>query len=93
MTDSGHSVPAADVLADVLAEVRERVDRREALGEAQVAVLEAAVNIVRAGQLGFEVMPVERSELVREALGAVRAATVATGVALTHTHRRAHALT
>ncbi|MET8746482.1 hypothetical protein [Streptomyces sp. NPDC004728] len=89
MAETGHSVRAADVLADVLAEVRERVDRREALGEAQVAVLEAAVNIVRAGQTGFEVKPVERSELVREALGAVRAATVATGVALTYAHRTA----
>ncbi|MEV8457848.1 hypothetical protein AB0467_35135 [Streptomyces sp. NPDC052095] len=87
MKETGHSAPAADVLADVLADVRERVDRREALGEAQVAVLEAAVNIVRAGQTGVGVMTVERSELVREALGAVRAATVATGVALTHTRR------
>ncbi|MFJ1822771.1 hypothetical protein [Streptomyces sp. NPDC088139] len=93
MAETGHSVRAADVLADVLAEVRERVDRREALGEAQVAVLEAAVNIVRAGQPEVEVMPVERSELVREALGAVRAATVATGVALTCAHRTSRVLT
>ncbi|MFG3531947.1 hypothetical protein ACGF8B_35210 [Streptomyces sp. NPDC047917] len=93
MAETGHSVRAEDVLADVLAEVRERVDRREALGEAQVAVLEAAVNIVRAGRRGGEVMPVERSELVREALGAVRAATVATGVALTYAHATARVLT
>lgn len=55
-------------------------------------MLEAAVTIVRAGQPGFEVMPVERSELVREALGAVRAATVATGVALTYAHQTARVL-
>ncbi|MEV0786661.1 hypothetical protein AB0I52_27620 [Streptomyces sp. NPDC050423] len=93
MAETGHSVRAADVLADVLAQVRERVDRGEALGEAQIAVLEAAVTIVRAGQTGFEVRPAERSELVREALGAVRAATVATGVALTYAHQTARVLT
>ncbi|MYV56182.1 hypothetical protein [Streptomyces sp. SID3212] len=92
MAETGHSVLVADVLADVLEEVRERVDRREALGEAQIAVLEAALNIVRAGQAGFEGLPLERSELVREALGSVRAATVATGVALTYAHQRARML-
>jgi hypothetical protein len=87
MTQTGPSVLEADALEGVLATALQRVDRREALGEAQVAVLEAAVNIVRAGQPQFAELPLERTELLREALGAVRAATVATGVALTYAHQ------
>ncbi|WP_406331857.1 hypothetical protein [Streptomyces sp. NBC_00203] len=92
MTHTGESVLEADALEDVLATALRRVDRREALGEAQVAVLEAAVNIVRAGRPQLAQLPLERTELLREALGAVRAATVATGVALTYAHQTSRQL-
>ena len=92
MTHTGESVLEADALEDVLATALQRVDRREALGEAQVAVLEAAVNIVRAGRPQLAQLPMERTELLREALGAVRAATVATGVALTYAHQTSRRL-
>lgn len=69
----------------------ERVDRRAALGEAQVAVLEAAVRLIQAEHAELADRPGEgtellRTELLRDALGSVRAAVVATGVALTESH-------
>lgn len=64
----------------------ERVDRRAALGEAQVAVLEAAVRLIQAEHAELADLPGERTELLRDALGSVRAAAVATGVALTESH-------
>ncbi|MER5474541.1 hypothetical protein [Streptomyces sp. NPDC002685] len=77
----------ADALEDVLDRAREDIDRSEALGEAQVAVLEAALNLVRASRPRLAEAPSERAELLREALASVRAATVATGIALTRAHR------
>ena len=91
MTATGSSVLVGqaleDVLEGVLEDVLENVDRREALGEAQVAVLEAAVQLMRAAQPECETLPQDRTELVREALGAMRAATAATGHALMSSRR------
>ncbi|WP_328745016.1 hypothetical protein OHT57_06145 [Streptomyces sp. NBC_00285] len=77
----------ADTLEDVLDRAREGIDRSEALGEAQVAVLEAALSLVRASGERLAQSPSERAELLREALASVRAATVATGIAVTRAHR------
>jgi hypothetical protein len=72
-----------ETLEDVLDRARVGIDRSEALGEAQVAVLEAALSLVRArGPRAAESASV-RAELLREALASVRAATVATGIAVT----------
>lgn len=78
----------ADTLEDVLDRARARIDRSEALGEAQVAVLEAALNLVRASRPRLAESPLEHAELLREALASVRAATVATGVAVTYAQQR-----
>jgi len=82
MADTTRAVLVAAALNNAL----ERVDRRAALGEAQVAVLEAAVRLIQAEQPGLAERPDERTELLRDALGSVRAAVVATGVALTESH-------
>ncbi|WP_405939262.1 hypothetical protein OG338_23910 [Streptomyces sp. NBC_00726] len=71
-----------ETLEDVLDRARVGIDRSEALGEAQVAVLEAASILVRAGRPGPDGSAAERAELLREALASVRAATVATGIAV-----------
>lgn len=76
-----------DTLEYVLDRARERIDRNEALGEAQVAVFEAALTLIRAGRPQLAELPQERTELLRDALAAVRAATVATGIAVTRAHR------
>lgn len=76
-----------DTLENVLDRAREHIDRGEALGEAQVAVLEAALTLFRAGRPQLAELPQERTELLRDALAAVRAATVATGIAVTRAHR------
>jgi hypothetical protein len=73
---------------DALTQALGRVDRREPLGEAQIATLEAVVSLLRAGQPRFDGQPEERAELLCEALGAVRAATMATGIALTYANQR-----
>ncbi|MGW7824589.1 hypothetical protein ACWGLF_42505 [Streptomyces puniciscabiei] len=76
-----------DTLEDVLDRAREGIDRSDALGEAQVAVLEAALSLARAGRPPVAQDPSEHAELLREALASVRAATVATGIAVTRAHR------
>ncbi|WP_251094769.1 hypothetical protein [Streptomyces sp. Caat 7-52] len=76
-----------DALEDVLDRARAGIDRSEALGEAQVAVFEAALSLVRASRPRLAEAPSERAELLREALASVRAATVATGIAVTSAHR------
>jgi hypothetical protein len=75
-----------DVLDRALDRARVGIDRSQALGEAQVAVLEAALSLVRAGSPRPARNAAEHAELLREALASVRAATVATGIAVT-THR------
>lgn len=83
MAETARGVLVAEALEDVM----KRVDRRDALGEAQVAVLEAAVRLIRADQPEFATLPLERTDLLREALGSVRAAVVATGAAVTWSHQ------
>lgn len=57
-------------------------ERRDPLVEAQVAVLEAAVMLTRAGAGAPVSSQGDRIQLLREALGSVRAAVMATGVAV-----------
>lgn len=77
-----------------LAAVLARVDRRDPLGEAQVAALETVLLLMQADRYGAAGSEEERTELVREALGAARATVVATGAALMRrTHSRAHSST
>lgn len=75
---------SVDRVKEELAAVLARVDRRDPLGEAQVAALETALLLMRADRLPPETggSEEERTELVREALGAARATVMATGVAL-----------
>jgi hypothetical protein len=56
------------------------LDRREPLAEAQFAVLEAALLLIRAGEAPADQLPAERLELLGDALGSVRAAVQATSV-------------
>lgn len=58
-------------------------DRHEPVGEAKFAVLEAAVQLLDADRPELADQPQLRTELLREALGSVRAAAVAAGVAVT----------
>lgn len=57
-------------------------ERRDPLVEAQVAVLEAGVMLTRAGAVAPLPSQHDRVQLLREALGSVRAAVMATGVAV-----------
>ncbi|MER5466261.1 hypothetical protein ABT010_37590 [Streptomyces sp. NPDC002668] len=57
-------------------------ERRDPLVEAQVAVLEAGVMLTRAGAVAPASTQHDRIQLLREALGSVRAAVMATGVAV-----------
>ncbi|WP_333764705.1 hypothetical protein [Streptomyces sp. IBSBF 2390] len=72
-----------ELLADALREAMSRADRREPVGEAKFAVLEAAVQLIDADRPELADQPQLRTELLREALGSVRAAAVAAGVAVT----------
>ncbi|PKW06086.1 MULTISPECIES: hypothetical protein [unclassified Streptomyces] len=74
---------ANELLAAALREAMSRADRREPVGEAQFAVLEAAVQLIDADRPELADQPQLRTELLREALGSVRAAAVAAGVAVT----------
>ncbi|MFF5924385.1 hypothetical protein ACFY8C_39860 [Streptomyces flavochromogenes] len=74
--------PAAE-LAAALRDVMTDADRHEPLGEAKFAVLEAAVQLIDADRPELADQPLLRTELLREALGSVRAAAVATGIAVT----------
>jgi hypothetical protein len=66
--------PVEEALTAALA----ALDRREALAEAQFAVLEAALLLFRAAETPADRLPAERLELLSGALGAVRAAVQAT---------------
>ncbi|OKJ61941.1 hypothetical protein AMK27_13510 [Streptomyces sp. CB02009] len=74
--------PAAE-LAAALRDVMTDADRHEPLGEATFALLEAAVQLIDADRPELADQPQLRTELLREALGSVRAAAVATGIAVT----------
>ncbi|MFI6639124.1 hypothetical protein [Streptomyces sp. NPDC050504] len=68
---------AARPLEEALHTALRALDRRTPLAEAQIAVLEAALLLVRAGTEAA-CPPAERLELLGSALGAVRAAVQAT---------------
>ncbi|PZH02859.1 hypothetical protein C1I97_20710 [Streptomyces sp. NTH33] len=72
-----------ELLAAALREAMSQADRREPVGEAKFAVLEAAVQLLDADRPELADQPQLRTELLREALGSVRAAAVAAGVAVT----------
>ena len=72
-----------ETLAAALREAMSRADRHEPVGEAKFAVLEAAVQLIDADRPELADQPQLRTELLREALGSVRAAAVAAGVAVT----------
>ena len=79
-------VPVAAPDASLTAALRaamSRADRHEPVGEAKFAVLEAAVQLLDADRPELADQPQLRTELLREALGSVRAAAVAAGVAVT----------
>ncbi|KOV29925.1 hypothetical protein AB0420_37540 [Streptomyces caelestis] len=78
-----------DMLAAALREAMSQADRREPVGEAKFAVLEAAVQLLDADRPELADQPQLRTELLREALGAVRAAVVAAGVAVTRARQAA----
>ncbi|MGV9457333.1 hypothetical protein [Streptomyces sp. NPDC003635] len=80
-----HIAPA-DPLTEALREAMTRADRHEPVGEAKFAVLEAAVQLLDADRPELADQPHLRTELLREALGSVRAAAVAAGVAVTQAH-------
>lgn len=79
-------VPVAAPDASLTAALRAAMsltDRHEPVGEAKFAVLEAAVQLLDADRPELADQPQLRTELLREALGSVRAAAVAAGVAVT----------
>ncbi|ALV30818.1 hypothetical protein [Streptomyces sp. CdTB01] len=79
-------VPVAAPDASLTAALRaamSRTDRHEPVGEAKFAVLEAALQLLDADRPELADQPQLRTELLREALGSVRAAAVAAGVAVT----------
>ncbi len=64
------------------------IDRRHAHGEAQVAVLEAALHLMLVDELPPACSPADRTELLRTALAAGRAAVLATNYALVASRSR-----
>ncbi|MEV8588997.1 hypothetical protein AB0424_18910 [Streptomyces sp. NPDC051180] len=77
--------PTAE-LAAALLDVMSETDRHDPLGEAKFAVLEAAMQLIDADRPELADQPHRRTELLRDALGSVRAAAVATGIAVTRAH-------
>ncbi|PWJ02352.1 hypothetical protein DKG34_39095 [Streptomyces sp. NWU49] len=58
------------------------IDRQQPVGEAQFAILEAALQLLRLDELSSSGVDVDEIKLLREALGATRAAVLATQYAL-----------
>lgn len=78
--------PAAEPATELAAGLRRIMagtDRHDPLGEAKFAVLEAAVRLIDADRPELAEQPFVRTELLREVLHSVRAATVAAGIAVT----------
>ncbi|MFJ3646321.1 hypothetical protein [Streptomyces murinus] len=72
----------ATLVEEALDALLTTAERRDPLVEAQVAVLEAGLMLTRAGAATPSPGQYDRVQLLREALGSVRAAVMATGVAV-----------
>ncbi|WP_256640199.1 hypothetical protein [Streptomyces murinus] len=72
----------ATLVEEALDALLTTAERRDPLVEAQVAVLEAGLMLTRAGAVTPSPGQHDRVQLLREALGSVRAAVMATGVAV-----------
>lgn len=82
MRDALGDARSARTAIDVLMRT---IDRQQPAGEAQFAILEAALQLLRLDELSSSGIDVDEIELLREALGATRAAVMATQYALVRT--------
>lgn len=82
MTENGCEPGGGEALREAISAFMPRIDRSRAQGEAQFAVLEGALQLLRVDDPRPAPRDGDQAHSLQEALGAVRAAVVATSYAL-----------